>query len=50
MQTSGTYVESATPEQLEPIFTAIGQQLSNEYVVTYRSLLPPNVKARCART
>ena len=43
--TNGTYVESATPEQLEPIFTAIGQQLSNEYVVSYRSLLPPNVKA-----
>ena len=44
-QTGGTYVESATPEQLEPIFTTIGQQLSNEYVVTYRSLLPGNVKA-----
>ena len=43
--TGGTYVESATPEQLEPIFTAIGQQLSNEYVVSYRSVLPPNVKA-----
>ena len=41
----GRYVESATPEQLEPIFTTIGQQLSNEYVVSYRSLLPPNVKA-----
>lgn len=45
-QTGGTYVESATPEQLEPIFTAIGQQLSNEYVVSYRSVLPPNVKAK----
>ncbi len=44
-QTGGTYVESATPEQLEPIFTTIGQQLSNEYVVSYRSLLPPDVKA-----
>ncbi len=44
-QTGGTYVQSATPKQLEPIFTAIGQQLSNEYVVSYRSLLPPNVKA-----
>jgi tight adherence protein B len=43
--TGGTYVESATPEQLEPIFTAIGQQLSNEYVIAYRSLLPPEVKA-----
>ena len=44
-RTGGTYVESATPEQLEPIFTSIGQQLSNEYVVSYRSLLGPNVKA-----
>ncbi|MGH3127872.1 MAG: type II secretion system F family protein, partial [Gaiellaceae bacterium] len=43
--TNGTYVESANPEQLEPIFTSIGQQLSREYVVSYRSLLPPNVKA-----
>jgi tight adherence protein B len=43
--TNGTYVESATPEELTPIFTAIGQQLSNEYVVSYRSLLPPDVKA-----
>ena len=43
--TGGTYVESATPKQLEPIFTTIGQQLSNEYVVRYRSLLPANVKA-----
>ncbi len=44
-QTNGTYVESATPEQLAPIFTTIGQQLSNEYVVRYRSLLGPDVKA-----
>ncbi len=47
-QTNGTFVESATPEELTPIFTAIGQQLSNEYVVSYRSLLPPNVKAKVA--
>jgi len=45
-RTGGTYVESATPGQLEPIFTAIGQQLSNEYVVSYRSLLGPNVQAK----
>jgi tight adherence protein B len=48
--TGGTYVESATPEQLTPIFTAIGQQLSNEYVVSYRSLLPPDVKATVRAT
>ena len=49
-RTGGTYVESATPEQLEPIFTSIGQQLSNEYVVSYRSLLGPNVKAAVSAT
>ena len=48
--TNGTYVESATPEELTPIFTAIGQQLSNEYVVSYRSLLPPDVKATVTAT
>lgn len=49
-QTGGTYIESATPEQLAPIFTTIGQQLSNEYVVTYRSLLPTNTKATVTAT
>jgi tight adherence protein B len=44
-RTGGAYVVSATPKDLEPIFSSIGQQLSNEYVVTYRSLLPPNVDA-----
>jgi tight adherence protein B len=48
--TGGAYVESATPEQLTPIFTSIGQQLSNEYVVSYRSLLPPDVKATVRAT
>lgn len=49
-QTGGTFVESATPEQLAPIFTTIGQQLSNEYVITYRSLLPANTKATVRAT
>jgi tight adherence protein B len=44
-QTGGRYVESATPAELQPIFQEIGQQLSNEYEVTYRSVLPPKVKA-----
>jgi tight adherence protein B len=39
-RTGGTYVETATPAELQPIFQEIGQQLSNEYEVTYRSLLP----------
>jgi tight adherence protein B len=49
-RTGGTFVESSSPAALEPIFTAIGQQLSNEYVVAYRSLLGPNVKATVTAT
>ena len=41
----GTYVESATAADLEPIFTVIGQQLSREFEITYRSLLPPLANA-----
>jgi len=44
-RTGGTYVVSATPEALEPIFTEIGAQLSNEYTLTYRSVLPPQREA-----
>jgi len=44
-RTGGRYVETATPAELQPIFQEIGQQLSNEYEVTYRSLLPPQQKA-----
>jgi tight adherence protein B len=44
-QTGGSYAESASPAELEPIFEAIGQRLSNEYEVTYRSVLPPEREA-----
>jgi tight adherence protein B len=44
-RTGGKYVESATPAELQPIFQEIGQQLSSEYEVTYRSLLPPQREA-----
>jgi tight adherence protein B len=44
--TGGSYVETATPAELQPIFQEIGQQLSNEYELTYRSLLPPQQKAK----
>ncbi|MGH3132184.1 MAG: type II secretion system F family protein [Gaiellaceae bacterium] len=44
-RTGGTYVETATPGELEPIFEQIGNRLSSEYLVTYRSLLPPSVEA-----
>ncbi len=43
-RTGGTYVQSASPGELEPIFTDIGQQLSSEYEVTYRSLQPADTK------
>jgi tight adherence protein B len=47
-RTGGTYVQSATPGELEPIFTEIGQQLSSEYEVTYRSLQPADSKTLVA--
>jgi tight adherence protein B len=45
-RTGGEYVESATPTELQPIFQEIGQQLSNEYELTYQSLLPPHQRAK----
>jgi tight adherence protein B len=44
-RTGGSYAESATPGALEGIFAEISARLANEYVVSYRSLLPPKVKA-----
>jgi len=44
-RTGGSYVESSSPGALEAIFEEIGQQLSREYEVTYRSLLPPEREA-----
>jgi tight adherence protein B len=44
-RTGGSYVESSSPEALESIFEEIGQQLSREYEVTYRSVLPPEREA-----
>ena len=44
-RTGGKYVETATPAELQPIFQEIGQQISSEYEVTYRSLLPPQREA-----
>jgi tight adherence protein B len=41
--TGGTYSEAATSAQLAPIYSAIGAELASQYVVTYRSLLPPKV-------
>jgi tight adherence protein B len=44
-RTGGTYVLSNKPAGLERIFSQIGSQLANEYVVSYRSLLGPEVDA-----
>jgi tight adherence protein B len=44
-RTGGSYVESSSPDALESIFEEIGQQLSREYEVTYRSVLPPEREA-----
>lgn len=44
-RTGGTYAESSTPAALAQIFKEIGQRLSNEYEVTYRSVLPPQREA-----
>jgi tight adherence protein B len=43
--TGGSYAEAANPEALSAIFQRISERLSSEYVVTYRSLLPPRVEA-----
>jgi tight adherence protein B len=40
-RTGGTYIEADNPAALAAIYTEIGQRLSNEYELTYRSLLPP---------
>jgi tight adherence protein B len=44
-RTGGSYIESATSAELGPIFKVIGQQLSREFEITYRSLLPPLANA-----
>ena len=44
-RTGGRYIQADNPAALAAIYTEIGQQLSREYEVTYRSLLPPESKA-----
>jgi Flp pilus assembly protein TadB/uncharacterized protein YegL len=45
-QTGGTFIPTAAPDEFVPVFEQIGKRLSNEYIVTYRSLLPPDQKVR----
>jgi tight adherence protein B len=49
-RTGGGYVGKHTPAQLDSIFAEISSRISREYVLTYRSLLPPQVKAAVAAT
>lgn len=42
-RSGGRYAEAAKPAELAAIFSEIGADLANEYELTYRSLLPPNV-------
>jgi len=44
-KTGGAYAEASSSADLEAIYTALGSKLANEYIVTYRSLLPPERKA-----
>ena len=43
--TGGSYAEATSPAALTSIFANISSQISNQYLVSYRSLLPPQVKA-----
>jgi tight adherence protein B len=41
----GTFVPTASADEFVPVFEGIGRQLASEYLVTYRSVLPPQVPA-----
>jgi tight adherence protein B len=43
--TGGTYTEVKRADQLAPIYAAISAKLSSEYIVSYRSLLRPQIPA-----
>jgi tight adherence protein B len=45
-KTGGTYAEAATAADLAPVFSRLGYQLANEYVVEYVSLAGPETKVR----
>jgi tight adherence protein B len=41
----GGFIPGATSDEFVPVFQSIGKRLSSEYLVSYRSLLPPQVPA-----
>jgi tight adherence protein B len=44
--TGGRYIEATNPEALTGIFSALGAQLANEYLLTYKSVVGPNEPVR----
>jgi tight adherence protein B len=45
-RTGGGYVGTHTPDELAAIFGEISTRISREYLISYRSLLPPQQKAQ----
>jgi tight adherence protein B len=43
-QTGGAYAQATSSADLEAIYEALGTQLANEYIVTYRSFMPPETR------
>jgi tight adherence protein B len=46
----GQFIPAATAAEFVPVFEEIGKRLSREYVISYRSVLPPLVKANVVAT
>jgi VWFA-related protein len=46
----GEFSEASTPEDLAPIFDAVGAKLASEYLIRYRSPQEPNRRVRVAVT
>lgn len=44
--TGGSYLQASSPDELTRIFDLLGAQLSNEYLVSYRSLAGPGEKIK----
>ena len=44
--TGGSYLQASSPSELTRIFDLLGAQLSNEYLVSYRSLAGPGEKVK----
>jgi len=49
-RTGGGYLGTHTPDELASTFAEISSRISREYVISYRSLLPPSVKAAVSAT